>query len=202
MSRATISIALLAAAATTACGSRMLVPPRLDLAELYRVGLVTFTMENAKGDLNVLATERFAGEVFAAQGGVEVLELGTADQVLAEIGEERLGPRAARAIGDEYELAAFFVGQIRASNVKPRASLIRFPSLEAVVDVQMTVRLISAESGATMWSNSARATETVGGLSLIDDEVVFGASDPNEAYGHLVEHLVYELTRDLRPTYR
>jgi len=172
MNKATIACAMIAAATTAACGSRMLVPPRLDLAELYRVGLITFTMENARGELNVVATERFAGEVFAAQSGVEVLELGTVDEVLAELGQERLGPRAARAIGEEYEVAAFFVGQVRASNVKPRASLVGFPSLEAVVDVQMTVRLISAESGAAMWSNSARATETVGGLSLIGDEVV------------------------------
>jgi hypothetical protein len=199
------NIALLvgmAAIAAAGCGPKLLVPPRLDLVPFGQVGLITFTVENAKGDLNQLATEYFAAEVLASQGGMEVLELGELETVLNEVGRERLEPRTAQAVGDAYDVPAVFVGHMKVSDVKPRAALVRFPSVEAVVSVQITVRLVSTESGGTMWSNSARATESVGGIALTDREIIFDAEDPNDAYGHLVEHLVYELTRDFRPTYR
>ena len=197
-----LSALLFSMAIVAGCGPKLLVPPRLDLVELYRVGLVRFTIENAKGSLNEIATEYFAEEVFVAQQGVEVLELGTLEQVLEEIGRESFDSRAARAMGDEYDVSAVFLGHLTASNVKPRAALYEFPGLEAVVSVRLTVRLISTESGATLWSNSAHATETVGELGLSGDDIYFSAEDPYEAYGHLVEHLVYEVTKDLRPTYR
>ena len=70
------------------CSSkRVLMPPRMDLTEYHRVGLVTFTVENAKGSLHELATERFLADVLDGQPGIEVIELGDADEVLAEIGE-------------------------------------------------------------------------------------------------------------------
>ena len=45
----------------SACGGgrrSVLVPPRLDLQPYGRLGLVTFTVENAKGSLHEFATER------------------------------------------------------------------------------------------------------------------------------------------------
>ena len=53
---------------SVACASkRVLVPPFLDVSPYGRVGLVTFTAENAKGELDALATEYFAEQVLAAQ---------------------------------------------------------------------------------------------------------------------------------------
>lgn len=183
------------------CAPRVMVPPRLDLVEHNLLGLVTFTIENAKGSLHELATERFAAEIFASQRGVEVLELGDADRVLAEIGESRLNARAARAIGEEYGVPAVFVGHLKVSDVKPRGAVLRFPRVEATVSVEITVRLLSTESGATRWSTTARATELVGELGLTGGDVYFSAEDPNEAYGRLVDRLIAEVTADLRPTW-
>jgi len=45
---------------------------RLDLQPYGRLGLVTFTVENAKGSLHEFATERFAEDMLAAQPGTEV----------------------------------------------------------------------------------------------------------------------------------
>lgn len=203
-----VAAALAAAAAVTlllgGCARhRVLVPPRVDLMERQPVGLVTFTIENARGALNEVATERFIQEIFRAQPGVEVLELGDADRILADVGEEELNARAARAIGEEHGLPAVFVGHIRVGDVQPRGELrgLRLPRLEATVRVDLTVRLLSTSSGATIWSATNRAEERVGHLAISDGQVDFSAENPAEAYGRLVEVLVYDLTRDLRPTW-
>lgn len=181
---------------------RVLIPPRFDLASFYRVGLVNFTMQEARGELDELATEYFSRDVFASQNGIELLELGDMEVVLAETGRERFDPRAAQALGREYDIPAVFVGEIKASPVRPRASFSRFPRVEAVINVELTVRMLSTESGATMWSNSAQATETVGGLGLAGRDIVFSAEDPEEAYGDLVALLISNITEDFRPHYR
>lgn len=192
---------ILSAALLAACGPKVMVPPRIDLAN-FPVGLVTFTMEDAEGELNLLATEYFARELFDAQNGIQVLELGEMSEVLEETGRERFDSRAARALGEEYDIGAVFVGNVMASPVRPRASISLRPRVEAVVSVELSVRMLSTETGATIWSNSARATETVGGLGLTGGEIIFSAEDPDEAYGHLIEHLISELTLDFWPTYR
>lgn len=189
--------------AVSGCSSnRVLVPPRFDLATFYRVGLVKFTMEEARGELNELATEYFTREIFASYSGMEVLELGDMEEVLAEVGRERFDPRAAQAVGREYDVPAVFVGEVKASSVRPRASISFNPRVEAVVTVELTVRMLSTESGATLWSNTAGATETVGGLAITGGDVFFSADDPDEAYGDLVSFLIEELTSDFRATYR
>ena len=195
--------ALLAAACVTAgCGPKVLVPPRLDLEPYPNVGLATFSIENAKGDLNEMATQRFLAELFHAQPDVRVIELGPLQRLIEEAGRERLDREVLRRIAAEYDVPVLFTGHMKVSNVTPEASLYRFPSVSAVVSVQLTVRVLEAESGATLWSNSVRATEGVGELGVAGGEIVFSAQDPNEAYGHLVQHLVAEVTKDLRPTYR
>src|SRR5438552_18289050 len=67
-------------------GNKVLVPPRLDLRPYGKLGLVTFTVENAKGSLHQFATERFDEELMAAQPGFEVMVLG---QIVTELAEAR-----------------------------------------------------------------------------------------------------------------
>lgn len=184
------------------CGAKyMWVAPRLDLQPHSPVGLVTFTIENAQGSLHEVATQRFAEAAFAGQDGIEILELGEADAVLAAVGEPEMGPRTAQRIGTTYEVPAVFVGHLVVSNVKPSGGLSPFggPQLKATVSVELTVRLLSTASGGTLWSRSARSTETVGEVGLVNGRPYFGAEDPNNAYGRLVDELVVAVTRDLRP---
>lgn len=187
----------------TACGgAKVLVPPRLDLAPYQRVGLVTFTVENAEGTLGEFATTRFTTQIFQAQRGVEVLELGDEERLLRELGTDQLDAAAMRAIGDEHGVPAVFVGNLVVSDVKPRAALFGIPRLEAEVSVALTVRLRSTESGATNWSRASRATGKVAGIAVVGGRPVFSAQDPEDAYGDLVDYLIEEVTRDLWPTYR
>ncbi len=198
-------VALLGSLATAACGPKRVnvrVPPRVDVAQYGRVGLVTFTIENAKGQLNTLATQRFSEYVLNAQR-VEVLELGSADSVLRRTGEAQFSSASAQAIGGSRDVPAVFAGHLKVSNVKPTAKVvgINLPRIEATVSVELTVGLFSTKTGGTLWRSSASASEKVGGLGLVGGEPSFSAKDPNEAYGHLVNYLIGEVTRDMRPTW-
>jgi hypothetical protein len=200
---------LLLLLATFACGShnrvsRVLVPPRLDLRPLGRLGLVTFTVENAKGSLHEYATERFAEEVLAAQPGMEMLELGSADSLLQRVGEKELGIAAAQELGKQRDIGAVFAGHLKVSNPNPSGGLggIVSARAETTVRVDLSVRLLSARSGATLWRSSAWATEKVGHVSLVGGQINFAAKDPKAAYGRLVSRVVGLAAQDMWSTWQ
>ena len=197
--------ALILALLVPSCGRRsVLLPPRLDLRPYAKLGLVTFSVENARGSLQRYATEQFAEQVLAAQPGIELLELGSVDTLLQRIGEEELGPAAAQALGRDRDVGAVFAGRLKVSN--PRASggiaAMVTPHLEATVRVDLTVRLLSTRSGATLWRSSAWATERVGHVALVGGQLDFSAKDPKEAYGPLVNTLIRLVTQDMRSTWQ
>lgn len=193
---------ILLATLSGACGggTRVQVPPRLDLIPYQRVGLVLFTVENAEGSLQDFATQRFGEAVLGAQR-IELLELGDQSALIEQGRPPRYGAAAAMAIGQARDVPAVFVGHLVVSNVKPKASLSDLARMRAEVDVSLAVRLLSTASGATVWSRSSRATATVAELTLSGGLPRFGARDPEEAYGELVDRLVRQVTRDLRPTW-
>jgi hypothetical protein len=177
-------------------------PPRLDIGQYGRVALATFTIENGKGQLNQLATQKFSEEVLGAQQ-VEVLEIGTVDSVLKRVGELQFSSASAQAVGGSRDIPAVFAGHLKISDVKPVGKVfgLNLPRIEATVSVELTVGLFSAKTGATLWRASGRATEKVGQLGFNGGEPYFSAKDPNAAYGHLVNLLVSQVTNDLRPTW-
>src|SRR2546430_7904016 len=110
-------MALLMLWSATACGGSprpapVPVPARLDLRPYGRLGLVTFTVENAKGSLHQFATDRFSEGILAAQPGTEVLELGSVDSLVKRVGEQDLGIAAAQELGKPSRIAAEFPGQL------------------------------------------------------------------------------------------
>jgi hypothetical protein len=195
MNQPAVPLALIAATLAAGCGGkRVLVPPRLDLAPRAPIGLVTFTIENAQGSLQELATQRFAQQVLDGQPGIELLELGEQP--------ERVDAAVARRLGQEHGVRAVFVGHIVVSDVRPRVSLSGGLRASAEASVAMTVRLLSTESGGTVWTESAATREAVAALGVAGGRVVFGADDPAEAYGDLVDRLVFRLTGAFRPTWQ
>ena len=173
-----------------ACAShRVLVPPRLNLVPYGSVGLVTFTVENAKGTLHEFATRRFEEYLLAAQTGIEVQRFPQADS-----GQALAGARGVPVV---------FLGHLKVSNVKPSGGLIglSLPLVEATVSAELSVELRSTKTGGTLWRSSAAATEKVGQVGIVGGEPVFSARDPNDAYGRLVNRLVYAVTYDLRSTW-
>jgi len=197
--------ALLLALVVCGCSShRVLVPPRLDLRQYGRIGLITFSAENAKGSLPQYATDRFSEEILAAQPGIEVLELGSADTLLARVGEKEPGIATVQELGKQRDVGVVFAGRLKVSNPNASGGLagLLTPHLEATVRVDLTVRLLSAKSGATLWRSSAWATEKVGQVALVDGQVEFSARDPKGAYGRLVNRLIGLVTQDLWSTWQ
>jgi len=205
MRRLTAVAAIVILVSGLACASkRVLVPARMDLHPYGKIGLVTFTVENAKGNLHQFATERFAENVLAAQPGLEILELGNIDTLLARVGERELGILTAQELGRQHGVAAVFAGHLKITNPNVAGGIagILTPRLEATIRTDLTVRLLSAQSGGTVWRSSAWATEKVGGISIVGGQVVFGAKDPKTAYGPMVNTIVNIVTRDLWSTWQ
>jgi hypothetical protein len=189
-----VVIVLVAALALAGCSrKRVLVPPTVDLAPHSALGLVAFTSEGSRGTLAPLATQRFMGALLAAQPGNPILELGA---MTAPV-----DAAAARRLGSEHNVRSVIVGHLVVSNVKPRVAVLGGVRASAEATVGLTVRMLSTETGATIWTRSARITEAIANLGLVDGQAVFGAQDADEAYGSLVERLVREVTYDFRSTW-
>jgi hypothetical protein len=199
-------IVTVAALGVVACGgaryTTVTIPPRLDLAEWNRAALTTFSVENAKGTLHELATRRFSERLLHATR-LEILEIDPFDPALHQAGERTFGPATARAVGETHPVPVVFSGHLKVSNVKPRGGLatLAIPFVDATVTVDLTVGLHATATGGTLWRASGSLSEQVGHLTMVNGEPSFSASDPNAAYGRLVERLVAIVTRDLYPTY-
>ncbi len=171
---------------------RVLLPPTLNLVPHRNIGLFVFSVENAKGNLHEFATQRFEEYVLAAQSGIEMREFTAADSA-------SVFKRAADSDGCPV---AFF-GHLKISNVKPHAALTSgfSPYMQATVTVELSVWLVNTRTGGVMWRRSSSETENVGGLSFVGGIPSFSAKDPNDAYGRLVNQLVYNVTYDVRSTW-
>jgi len=171
---------------------RVLLPPTLNLVPHHNIGLFVFSVENAKGTLHEFATRRFEEYVLAAQSGIEMREFRSADS-----------SRVFSSGRDSTGVPVAFFGHLKISNVKPSGSLTAglSPSMTATVTVELSVWLVNTQTGGVMWRRSAVRTEKVGGLSFFGGTPSFSARDPNDAYGQLVNQLVYAVTYDVRSTW-
>jgi hypothetical protein len=188
------------------CSKRVMVavPPSMDLQVFEAIGMVEFT-SNSEGNLDQFASQKFLEAVQASQPGVRVIELGDHEVLLESVGHDQMNYEAIKAIGDKYELDAIIVGKMEVTDVKPRVSLqniVTSLSASADVDAALTARLYETGRGATLWTSSAKQTATVASVGLSSARHVrFDATDPENAYGELVNGLVYTLTDDFRVHY-
>lgn len=191
-----VRMRIVAGLALTALGCRsprVLVAPMVDLAPHTRIGIVTFTAQGASGTLSAFATQRFSEQLLRAQPGTEILELGAV-----------AGPidaAMARKLGEQHKVKTVIVGLLTASDVKPKISILGGLSASAEATVSLATKLLSTESGGTLWAQSTRVRETLAAVSLVNGEAVFGSKDPQDAYGDVVNAMVWTLTQDFRSTY-
>lgn len=182
----------------------VMVPPRIDLTAQPTIGLISFSVENAKGELDEMATQRFLQAITQHQGGVQIIELGKIDEVLNEVGISTLYRSAMQAIGERFNVTSFFYGKISVSDVKPQVSigaLIKSMSVRASFNMSMTARLYSTESGATMWTDSVYRKGSLANVGLMEGRIPhFSMQDKDEAFMLIIEQMIYDLTRDFRPT--
>jgi len=171
---------------------RVLLPPTLNLVPHHNIGLFQFSVENAKGNLHEFATRRFEEYVLAAQSGIEMREFTSSDST-----------RVFDSSNDTTNCPVAFFGHLKISNVKPSGGLTAglSPIVEARVTVELSVWLVNTRTGGVLWRRSSAETEKVGGLSFIGGTPSFSARDPNDAYGHIINQLVYNVTYDVRSTW-
>jgi len=199
-----LAFTLILAAAVSGCAAHYtIVPPAVDLGSLGTIGLVTLKTDNAKGDLDVAATQYFLQEVTAAQR-VPIVELGAPDAVLTGIGRTAFDRDAVLAIGEKQGVEAIFVGEVVVTKVKPQidlaAPLTKTLFARAAFDIAVKARLISAKNGATLWTDSAMRQGTVGSVGMDNGVPVFAVRDKGEALNELLRQIMYRLTWDFRPT--
>ncbi len=199
-----VVLAVVVVAGLACAAKRVLVPARMDLHPYGKIGLVTFSVENAKGNLHEFATERFSENVLSAQPGIEILELGNVDTLMQRLGERELGPLTAQELGRQHGVAAVFAGHLKVTNPSATGGLggLLTPHLEATVRTDLTVRLLSTQSGGTVWRSSAWATQRVGGVSIVAGQLNFAARDPKTAYGPMVNTIVNIVTQDMWSTWQ
>ena len=153
------------------CGGSTLVriSPRIDLTNYEILGIIEFT-STAEGSLASYTTRTFVEEMRADQGMIRVVELGPEEALLESLGLTQLDREAFQAIGERHGLNSIVAGRLEVSNVRPTISI--RPNLSGIsaaadVDADLGVRMIEAESGASIWSRSAEATRRVGHVNLL-----------------------------------
>jgi hypothetical protein len=180
------------------------VPPRVDLDTLPTIGVIDFAAQ-PPGELTQEATQKFLGNLQAAQPGVRLLELGSREQVLREVGRTDLDFQAIRAIGAHYGVAAVLSGSVELS--EPRPDLKISPNLTSVtaqakIDGKMSAKLWETAGGATVWTNSSWGNWAVGGVSIANGGAASaGFRHPREKRNEVLMALIKALNGDFWPTY-
>ncbi len=180
-------------------------PPRLDLTQYGRIGIITFT-DNAQPSVADYATEQFENQIHSAQVGIPILDLGTEAAVLSSIGSSRLDSAAMVKIGQRYNVSAVFSGSLVYSNIETNVNLKEITQLNASVNATLhatlSVKLFETGGGATVWSDSTSWQRKLGQLSVNEHTgLSVGTNGYNDAYRKLVPDMVHDVTGDLRGRY-
>ena len=191
---------------TTNCGRKVMVPPRIDLSQHEVVGMIQFQCDK-KGELAPFTTQKFTEAIRRDQEMIRIIDLRTEGEVLKETGHDKLSKAAFQAIGETYEVATIFTGELLISDIRPNISVgllfLIGASVSAEVDATLDVRMVETESGASLWSTSVSATREIGNVTIFEGGgFVFDAEDPERAYGKLVNALVEEASQDFRVTWK
>lgn len=195
-------------ALSAGCGNgtrtvRVAVPPRVDL-QASTVGLVGFS-SNAMGEFGRISTERFLRALHEAQPGTRVVELGSEADVLASVGRRGWDREALRLVGEEHGVDVVILGRLDVERAKPDVAFSTFVkrlSVRQDVNAELTARVVETGSGATTWTDSAKVSTNLAHASFkYRGHGHFGASDPDEAYGAMVDGLVWEVTDAFRPRF-
>jgi hypothetical protein len=186
-----------------ACAERtlMMVPPRFDLGQYERIGVVEVTC--ADRELQEQATRQFQELLLDARPGTAVIVVVDGGSAGTRSGE--LDPAAIRSLAEQNGLDAVFTGELKMSGIKPTigisSSLVELNTRSEIVGT-MSARLVEPTTGATLWIRTAdeRATVASGAINS-EGSGSFGMTDPEAVKRELVGTLVSQVTHDFRPQY-
>jgi hypothetical protein len=202
---AAVSVLVLCGCASSPPVRRVWVEPRVDLKPYETIGMVEFSSPS-KGRLAALATRRFAEAARRDQDMLRMIDVGSRQQALASVGRGTWDPESFQVIGRKHGVRTMFQGTLTISNIRPTVQLSAFLNsgqVTAHVDATLEVQMIETETGASIWSRSASASRTLGGISVFGGKnFAFDADDPQAAYGDLVDFLVGQVARDLQGSWQ
>lgn len=194
-----VGFALLAACSHTVV---VPVPPRVDLRGYSSIGIVEFD-SNSERAISARATRQLQEQIQAAQPGTRFIELGERQALLASLGAKQLDAPTLRRIGQQYGVAAVFLGDIAYSEPRVDVKISDIARMEggmrAEVRGDMSARLLETATGASVWSSSSWARRQLGAVSVSEQGVSGGLRNANPRE-EMVPTLVYEITHDFRPS--
>ena len=200
-----VGVGLLVAFALLGACSRTVVvpvPPRVDLRGYSSIGIVEFD-SNSERAISARATRQFQEQVQAAQPGTRFIELGERQALLASVGARQLDAPTLRKIGQQYGVAAVFLGDIAYTEPRVDVKISDIAKMEggmrAEIRGDMSARLFETASGASVWSTSGWARRQLGAVSVSEQGVSGGMRNANPR-AEMVPTLVYEVTHDFRPS--
>jgi hypothetical protein len=200
-----VGVGLLVAFALLGACSRTVVvpvPPRVDLRGYSSIGIVEFD-SNSERAISARATRQFQEQIQAAQPGTRFIELGERQALLASVGARQLDAPTLRKIGQQYGVAAVFLGDIAYTEPRVDVKISDIAKMEggmrAEIRGDMSARLFETASGASVWSTSGWARRQLGAVSVSEQGVSGGMRNANPR-AEMVPTLVYEVTHDFRPS--
>ncbi len=183
------------------CAPKVMVPPKISLKKYEMIGLIDIST-NTEDNLGKYITQIFMESITEDQPEIKIIELGTEEEILKEIGSNKLTSGTIAAIGNKYNLNSLFIGYLQIDNVKPEINVdYSFTSgrIRAKVDATFYVKLYETKTGAAIWTESAKDDRTVADINMVSGGwFQFDAQDPEKAYGELAKDLVESVTVDFR----
>ncbi|MFQ6039463.1 MAG: hypothetical protein ACE5PV_01300 [Candidatus Poribacteria bacterium] len=174
------------------------IPPKVDLRPYNQIGVVSFNLENARGDIGDLVAAKFIRAIGKSQRKAHLIKIGSAKQIQKRIGKSELD---VKAVGKKYGVDALFTGKLGLSDVEAQieeSGLSRNLKVLANANLTITVQLISTATGEVLWTNSVTEKRKLSQIRMRGGIPEFAAYDPNRAYGLIIEDLVDKLTADFR----
>lgn len=175
------------------------IPPKVDLKPYNQIGVISFNLENARGNIGDLVASKFIEAISKSQRKVHLIKLGSSKQVQKRIGKSELD---VKAVGEKYEVDAVFIGTVSLSDVEAyieESGLSANLKVMADANLTITAQLISTATDEIIWTNSVTEKKRLTQIRMSGGTPKFAANDPNRAYGLMIEELVYKLTADFHP---
>jgi hypothetical protein len=203
--RGLMTVAMLAGMLAAGCAHYVTVeyPPVVELRNIEMVGVVKFAILKGDPSLSDDVTHRFIASVQRAQPGTRLLDLGTEEEVLSKVGARQLDPEAIQAIGRICGVDAVLSGSVTFKSPQPQVSVARLTRVNASVKVDASMQAVLRETGrgATLWTNGASGTWTLGGVTVANGTVGGRMSDPAQKHEQIIAELVRVTSNDFRPTW-
>lgn len=183
------------------CAITSKIPSKIDLTSYKKIGIVSFELENATGEIGNLVASKFSQAIKKAQPKARLIKLGSRDKVQKNIHQMKLDVDAVKAIGKRYDVDAVFLGTVSISDVKPLIEDSGLPEnlkVQADANLSVTVQLFSTATGEILWENSILERQRFSHIRMNRGIAHFETRDVNRAYGITMERIVRKLTEDFR----